>query len=70
MTDLIEILDGMASQPKDQQFGIRLSQADKAALAKLAQAYHRPMGQVVIDLIRQGIIDYLQEGECFALSKY
>ncbi len=69
MTELVELLQKMASQPKDQQFNIRLSVADKEALAKLAQVYHRPMGSVVTDLIRQSIVDYYQDGECLALSK-
>ena len=65
--ELIQLLAEMSSQPKDQQFGLRISKAERQALAKLASAYHRPMAQVISDLIRQGIVDYVMDGECLAL---
>lgn len=68
--DLINLLDRMAAETKDQRVNLRLNGAEKQALGKLAQVYKRPMSEVITDLIRQGIIDYVTEGECFALSKY
>lgn len=68
MTELVSILQAMASQPKSEQFNIRMSSADREALSKLAQVYKRPMSAVVTDLVRQGIVDYYQDGECFALA--
>lgn len=68
MEELIKILDEMASQPKDQRFELRISKAEREALAKLAQVYKLPMSAVVAELIRQGIVDYYQDGECLALS--
>lgn len=67
--ELIQLLAGMSSQPKDQQFSLRISKAERQALAKLASAYHRPMAQVISDLVRQGIVDYVMDGECLALVK-
>lgn len=64
--ELIKLLSDMSGQQKDLQFNLRLSAAERQALAKLAIAYHRPMGQVICDLIRQALIDYV-DGECFAL---
>lgn len=68
--DLIKLLDRMAAETKDDRVNVRLNSAEREALAKLAQVYKRPMSEVITDLIRQGIIDYVSEGECFALSKY
>ena len=68
--ELINLLSRMASEPKTERFNIRMGEADREALAKLAQAYRKPMAQVLLDLIRQGIIDYVEDGECLALSKY
>ena len=68
--DLINLLSRMASEQKTERFNIRMGAADREALAKLAQAYSKPMAQVLLDLIRQGIIDYVEDGECLALSKY
>ena len=68
--DLINLLSRMASEPKTERFNIRMTEADREALAKLAQAYSKSMSQVLLDLIRQGIIDYVEDGECLASSKY
>lgn len=67
--DLISLLSEATGQNKDQQLHIRMSQAERKMLAKLAQAYSMPMAGVVLALVRQGLIDYVQDGECFALTK-
>lgn len=66
----LEILLKIENEQGEIPFSVRLTTTEREQLGHLAKIYKRPMGDVIRFLLHAAIVDYYQEGEVIALSKY
>lgn len=70
MSKADEIINQIENEQGNLPFSVRLTATERDQLGALARNYKRPMGDVLRFLLHQAIVDYYQEGEVLALSKY
>lgn len=70
MNDIQELFRQLANESKSVPFATRLEPTTRQMLGKLAQSYEISMNEVVVRLIQQGYVDYIEGGECLGLSKF